>query len=90
MNITGLIYSTTKLSNLIIGLLFAIEYRHLNCYSSKKTGENMQPHKIIFLIFSSILPILFTNCSPSQNVILNLKPQTENSEWYKGKEIAHS
>jgi len=54
----------------------------------KKTGENMRPNKIIFLIFSSIIPLLLTNCSPSQNAILNLKPQTENSEWYKGKEIA--
>lgn len=48
----------------------------------------MQPYKIIFLIFSSIVPILLTNCSPSQNSILNLKPQTGNNEWYKGKEIA--
>ena len=48
----------------------------------------MRPNKIIFLIFSSIIPLLLTKCSPSQNAILNLKPQTENSEWYKGKEIA--
>ena len=48
----------------------------------------MQPYKIIFLIFSSIIPLLLTNCSPSQNTILSLKPQTENNEWYKGKEIA--
>ena len=48
----------------------------------------MKPYKIIFLFFSSIVPLLLTNCSPSQNSILNLKPQTENNEWYKGKEIA--
>ena len=48
----------------------------------------MQPNKIFFLFFSSIVPLLLTNCSPSQNSILNLKAQTENNEWYKGKEIA--
>lgn len=48
----------------------------------------MKPYKIFFLFFSSIVLLLLTNCSPSQNLILNLKPQTENNEWYKGKEIA--
>jgi hypothetical protein len=38
----------------------------------------------ILILFTTIL---FTNCSPSRTAILNLKPQTPNNEWYKGKEI---
>lgn len=38
----------------------------------------------ILILFTAIL---FTHCSPSRSAILNLKPQTPNNEWYKGKEI---
>jgi hypothetical protein len=38
----------------------------------------------ILILFTAIL---FTNCSPSRTAILNLKPQTQNNDWYKGKEI---
>lgn len=34
------------------------------------------------------IAILFTNCSPSRTAILNLRPQTQTNDWYKGKEIA--
>lgn len=53
-----------------------------------KAGEVMCNYNKLFLILFLFAALLFTNCSPSRTAIINLKPQTSNNEWYKGKEIS--
>ncbi len=48
----------------------------------------MNAFKIILLTLFVPASLLLTNCSVPPNAILKLKPETENTEWYKGKEIA--
>lgn len=48
----------------------------------------MKTFKIIFLSLLIPTSFLLTNCSAPPNAMLKLKPETQNYDWYKGKEIA--
>ena len=48
----------------------------------------MKTYKIIFLFLLISSSFFLTNCYVPPNSILKLKPQTQNNDWYKGKEIA--
>lgn len=48
----------------------------------------MKIYKTIFLSIVLISSLLLTNCFVPPASILKLKPQTNNLEWHKGKEIA--
>lgn len=55
---------------------------------TQKTGEFMKTFKIILPLILISLSFFITNCYVPPNSILKLKPETQNNDWYKGKEIA--